>query len=64
MELQRIEREGMEWTDLAQDRDKWRVVVSSVTGDIKMPANYYCIVEKLLHFHNGPCSMEFVTANI
>ena len=30
MELQEIECKGMEWTDLAQDRDKWRAVVNKV----------------------------------
>jgi hypothetical protein len=30
MELQETESEGTEWTDLAQDRDKWRAVVNTV----------------------------------
>ena len=30
MYLQDIEWEGVEWTNLAQDRDKWRAVVNAV----------------------------------
>jgi len=30
MVLQGIESEGMEWIDLAQDRDRWRAVVNTV----------------------------------
>jgi len=31
MELQEGERGGMDWTDLAQDRDRWRALVNPVT---------------------------------
>jgi len=30
MELQEVRREGMDWIDLAQDRDSWRTLVSAV----------------------------------
>jgi len=30
MDLEEVEWEGVQWTDLAQDRDKWRVVVNAV----------------------------------
>ena len=30
MELQEVGRGGMDWIDLAQDRDRWRGLVSAV----------------------------------
>jgi hypothetical protein len=30
MDLREIERGGMDWTDLAQDRDQWRDLVNTV----------------------------------
>jgi hypothetical protein len=30
MDLQRSGMEGMEWIDMAQDRDRWRAVVNAV----------------------------------
>jgi hypothetical protein len=30
MDLQKVEREGMDWIDMAQDRDRWRAVVNAV----------------------------------
>jgi hypothetical protein len=30
MDLREIEWGGIDWNDLAQDRDKWRVLVNSV----------------------------------
>jgi hypothetical protein len=29
---QKVEREGMDWTDLAQDKDSWRALVNGVTN--------------------------------
>jgi hypothetical protein len=29
MDLREIERGGMDWIDLAQDRDQWRAVVNT-----------------------------------
>jgi hypothetical protein len=30
MDLREIEWDGMDWTDLAQDRDQWRALVNTV----------------------------------
>jgi hypothetical protein len=30
MDLQEVGWEGVEWIDMAQDRDRWRAVVSAV----------------------------------
>jgi hypothetical protein len=32
MDLREIEWEGMDWIDLAQDRDQWRAPVNTVTN--------------------------------
>jgi hypothetical protein len=38
MDLRKIEWEGMDWIDLAQDRDQWRALVNTVmnlSGSLK-----------------------------
>jgi hypothetical protein len=30
MDLQKVEWEGVDWIDMAQDRDRWRAVVNAV----------------------------------
>jgi hypothetical protein len=30
MDVRYIERDGMDWIDLAQDRDQWRALVNTV----------------------------------
>jgi hypothetical protein len=34
MDLREIERDGMDWIDLVQDRDRWRALVNTV---MKLP---------------------------
>jgi hypothetical protein len=41
---------GMDWIDVAQDRDRWWAVVNAVMN----------LAEELLAFHEGLCSMELV----
>jgi hypothetical protein len=38
MELQEVGCVGMDWIDLAQERDRWRVLVNAVM-DLRVPLN-------------------------
>jgi hypothetical protein len=38
MDLREIGEDGMDWIDLAQDRDQWRALVNTVTN-IRVPKN-------------------------
>jgi hypothetical protein len=44
---------GMDWIDLAQDRDTWRAVVKVVMRGISRPG------EELLLYGDGLCSMSW-----
>jgi hypothetical protein len=36
MDIQEVGWEGMDWIDMAQDRDRWRAVVSAVMN-LRLP---------------------------
>ena len=39
MDLQEVEWEGMNWTDLAQERERWWALVNVVDMNISVPHN-------------------------
>jgi hypothetical protein len=50
---------GMNWIDLAQDRDQWRVLVNTF-GFHKMLGNYW-VAEELASSQEGLSSMKLVS---
>ena len=60
MDLKRIGWEDVDWTDLAQDRYKWRAVLNTkeVSGSIKF-GELFLLTEGLLT-SQGLCSEELV----
>ena len=51
----------MDWTDLAQDRDKWRAVLNTneASGSVKFGVFFFLLTEELLA-SQGLCSEELV----
>jgi hypothetical protein len=37
IDLKEIEWDGMDWTDLAYDRDQWRALVNKVMMNLRVP---------------------------
>ena len=61
MDLQRVEWGGMDWIDLAEDRERWWAFVDMVMN-IWVPYNVgIWLAENWLGFHEGLCSMELLS---
>jgi hypothetical protein len=62
MDLQEVGWEGMEWIDLAQHRDRWRVPVTTVMNHgVPQNAGNFMTAKDLLASYEGICSLELVT---
>jgi hypothetical protein len=60
--LLRGEMKDLGWTDMAQDRDRWRALVSAVTNlRIHKMQGIFRTADDLLASHKGLCSMELVS---
>ena len=58
MDLQEVGWEGMDWIDLAQDRERWRALVK-VVMNLRVPQNAgNFLAENWLASQEGLCSME------
>jgi hypothetical protein len=53
---------GINWIDLAQDRDRWRTLVNAVMK-LRVPENavIFGLAEDLLAFQEGLCLVELIS---
>jgi len=58
-DLQEVGRGGMDWIDLAEDRDRWRTIVNAaMTLRVPKMRGISCLAQDRLASQEGLCSME------
>ena len=64
-DIKEIEWEGMDWINLAQDRDKWQAVVNVVMKlQVHIRLGISWLAKQLLASPEGPCSILSVSQSV